>query len=334
MNGARVTIIMWFCILSLWSSAQDEFSIIAHRGASAIAPENTLISFETAIDAGANYVEMDIRQSADDSIMVIHDKTLERTTNGSGDISEMPYNLIRNYSAGYPEKFGQRFLDEKIPTLFEALALCKNRVKVCIELKDVPEMPVLEMVRKMEMSSRTVFMSYNPDKLSRLHEEDPGLTLVLITNLAATTDLYVAASSGFSGIATSVFTPACYMKEAEERGLFYWAGVVNDPGKADQLRSDGADGVLTGDPGLILQIRRPELLLSPNPFREEVKISILAENKSYDIVVFDVQGKVILRSETDSNEFRWKPVNCAGGIYFLYIPLEGTFILEKLIYSR
>ena len=93
--------------------------IIAHRGASGIAPENTLAAFQKAVEMGVDRIEMDLRQTIDGEVVVIHDKTIVRTTNGWGSVRKMSLNKLKNYSAG--SWFNPDFTDEKVPTFREVL---------------------------------------------------------------------------------------------------------------------------------------------------------------------------------------------------------------------
>ncbi|MEO8287608.1 MAG: glycerophosphodiester phosphodiesterase family protein [Chloroflexota bacterium] len=108
--------------------------LIAHRGGSLEAPENTMAAFQHAIDLGMRYVELDVQMSSDGELMVIHDETLDRTTNGSGAVGDYTYDELRKLSAG--AHFGPEYAEERIPTLREVLDLCVDAgVGVVIELK-------------------------------------------------------------------------------------------------------------------------------------------------------------------------------------------------------
>src|SRR6185295_11448303 len=109
--------------------------IIAHRGDSAHRPENTLASFASALEVGADLVELDVQLTRDGEVVVIHDVTVDRTTNGSGDVRQMTLAEVRALSAGYPERFGPEYEGERVPTLAEALNLMHGRARVMIELK-------------------------------------------------------------------------------------------------------------------------------------------------------------------------------------------------------
>ena len=112
---------------------QKDFKIIAHKGASGIAPENTLASFQAALDIGVDIIELDVRQTKDEEIIVFHDQFLDRTTNGTGNVHEHTLEQLRQLDAG--SWFSSKFSDQKIPTLKEVLDLVDGRCQVLIEIK-------------------------------------------------------------------------------------------------------------------------------------------------------------------------------------------------------
>ncbi len=108
--------------------------VIAHRGASRLAPENTLAAFRLAADEGADAVELDARLSADGAVVVHHDTTLDRTTNGTGDLSELDLNDLKSLDAG--AKFDARFAGEQIPVLDEVFEAIGRQLLINVELKN------------------------------------------------------------------------------------------------------------------------------------------------------------------------------------------------------
>lgn len=110
-----------------------EFAIIAHKGASGVAPENTLIAFEKALEMGVDMIELDVRHTKDEGIIVFHDASLDRTTNGTGNVEEYTLAEVKELDAG--SWFDSKFSDQKIPTLKEVLDLIDGKCKVLIEIK-------------------------------------------------------------------------------------------------------------------------------------------------------------------------------------------------------
>ncbi|MEQ8473960.1 MAG: glycerophosphodiester phosphodiesterase family protein [Marinoscillum sp.] len=112
----------------------EHFDIIAHKGASGIAPENTMASFKLALEMGVDMIELDVRNTHDEQIIVFHDQTLDRTTNGTGDVHDYTLAEIRELDAG--SWFGNaKYAGEKVPTLKEVLDYINGRCKVLIEIK-------------------------------------------------------------------------------------------------------------------------------------------------------------------------------------------------------
>lgn len=129
----------WIYLNLVTSSEIDEtlkgehFEIVAHKGASASAPENTLAAFEMAIEMGTDMIELDVRNTKDEQIVVFHDETLDRTTNGSGFVHDYTLEEIRQFDAG--SWFDPKYSSEHIPTLQEVLDSIHGRCKVIIEIK-------------------------------------------------------------------------------------------------------------------------------------------------------------------------------------------------------
>ncbi len=114
--------------------------LIAHRGGSLEAPENTLAAFRHAVSVGAKYVELDVQMSSDGALVIIHDDTLDRTTTGSGPVGDRTFEELRQLDAG--SHFAPEYAGERIPTLREVLDLCLDAdVGVVIELKSPPLYP-------------------------------------------------------------------------------------------------------------------------------------------------------------------------------------------------
>ena len=108
--------------------------LIAHRGGAAEAPENTLGAFRRALDLGIRWFELDVQMTKDGALVVIHDETVDRTTNGTGPVSSFTFEEIRKLDAG--SRFSPDFAGEKIPTLREVLDRCAEQgAVVFIELK-------------------------------------------------------------------------------------------------------------------------------------------------------------------------------------------------------
>jgi len=139
--------------------------VIAHRGASGLAPENTLASISKAIEIGVDRIEMDLRQTLDGEVVVLHDKTIIRTTNGWGSLRKIPLKKLKRYSAG--SWFDPAFSSETVPTFREVLELVKGRATLLLEVKDgTPYHPgiekrIIELVNEYAANEWCIVQSFN-----------------------------------------------------------------------------------------------------------------------------------------------------------------------------
>jgi glycerophosphoryl diester phosphodiesterase len=158
--------------------------VIAHRGDSAHRPENTLASFASALEIGAAYAEFDVHLTRDGEVVVIHDATLDRTTNGHGAVRSLTLAEIRSFSAGYPARFGSTYAGERVPTLGEVLGLLRDRALAMIEIKPDAvtddaeggiEAHVVEEVRKARMEKEVALISFERRALVRCRTLAPEI---------------------------------------------------------------------------------------------------------------------------------------------------------------
>lgn len=133
---------------------KHRIAVIAHRGGRALAPENTLTAFRNAIRLGADYIEIDVRTTKDGHLVLMHDRTVDRTTNGVGAVRDLDFAAIRSLDAG--SKFDPKYAGERIPTLDEALELCRGKINVYLDHKDAPLPDVLAAIRRHRMEHRVV----------------------------------------------------------------------------------------------------------------------------------------------------------------------------------
>jgi len=153
--------------------------VIAHRGVPHEAPENTLVSFEWAIQQGANWIELDIHQTADEQLVVIHDETVDRTTNGTGAVRDKTLHELQVLDAG--SWMDARFQNERIPTLADVLALTEGRAGVVIEVKASSrhypgiELRLVELLQHARRLDDTIVISADHDAIMALRRLDSGI---------------------------------------------------------------------------------------------------------------------------------------------------------------
>ena len=163
--------------------------LVGHRGALEVAPENTLASFQRALDDGVDVIEMDIRLSGDGHVVVMHDGTVDRTTNGTGLVSEMSVAQLKRLDAG--AWFDARYVGERIPTLAEVLAWARGKVGLLLELKYYPYGgfdPVLvprtlELIALAGVADQIAFISYQPKALVQIRLLAPNFLVGHLTFL-------------------------------------------------------------------------------------------------------------------------------------------------------
>ncbi len=152
-----------------------------HRGAACYAPENTLASIDTALKLGVDRVEVDVHQTKDGQVVIIHDETVDRTTNGHGKVKDLTFAQIEKLDAG--SWFSPEFKDEKIPSLEQAFQLIDGKAVFVIELKhgsDVYpgiEQKVIDLIRKYNAYDWVIIHSFDDKVLEKFHELDPKVTL-------------------------------------------------------------------------------------------------------------------------------------------------------------
>jgi glycerophosphoryl diester phosphodiesterase len=241
--------------------------IIAHRGDSAQFPENTLKAFAGALEVGADLVETDVHLSRDGHVIVMHDARVDRTTSGTGPLSEMTLAEIRALSAGYPERFGDRYSGERVPTLAEALALMRGRARLMIEIKSEAVVPgngedgiearTIAEVRKAGMVSEVALISFDRRALVRCRDQAPEITRGHLFQ----SDRELPPSEIVAGareVGTELVMPEKRMlndaihSAARDAGLKLATWIVDDPVELRSLARFEPYGVATNRPGILL----------------------------------------------------------------------------------
>lgn len=168
----------------MWSDLPNPL-IIAHRGASSYAPENTLTAFQLAVEQRAPALELDAKLSADDEIVVIHDSTVDRTTNGTGKVSKLSFSALRELDAG--AYFAEKFRNEKIPTLAEVFEAVGDKIFINVELtnyssiKDNLTERVCALVQHFGLENRVMFSSFLPSNLTKARKLLPSVPRGLLS---------------------------------------------------------------------------------------------------------------------------------------------------------
>ncbi len=219
---------------------------IAHRGASAYEPENTLRAFEEAIRLGADMIELDVRLSKDRELVVIHDNRLERTTNGFGFVGDKTLAELKTLDAGR---------GEKIPTLREVLNTTKGRTRLVIELKEEgTEEPALDLIRESGSADEVIVVSFSPVILREVKELS-GANISIKTGaiyFMSANPIRMAKESSADAIAPyHHFVTKRLVKEAHKNNLIVIPWTVDSKSRAQKLIEMGVDGIVSNRPDLI-----------------------------------------------------------------------------------
>jgi hypothetical protein len=154
---------------------RNRIAVIAHRGGAGIMPENTLAAFQHAIRLGCDYVEIDVRTTRDGKLVIMHDRTVDRTTNGSGAVNELTLAAIRKLDAG--AKFSPLYRGEKVPTLDEVFELCRGKINVYIDHKDATVQAILRTIRRHRMEKQ-VLVYGGLEKLKEWKQTAPDIPIM------------------------------------------------------------------------------------------------------------------------------------------------------------
>lgn len=163
------------------AEAQDhDPSIIAHRGASGVAPENTMPAIRKALEYGADYIEIDVQLSKDRKIVLMHDKTVDRTTDGEGRVSELEWEYLKSLDAG--TWFDKEYMGTPIPLLEEVLQEVDARAKLLIEIKNPKaingiEDEVVGIIEKYKAAGWCELQSFSDKVLENVHKANPNIPL-------------------------------------------------------------------------------------------------------------------------------------------------------------
>jgi glycerophosphoryl diester phosphodiesterase len=236
----------------------DRPLVVAHRGAPVEQAENTITSFESAIDAGADAVEFDVRLTRDAVPVVMHDPDVARTTDGAGLVSAMTLDEIRALG---------------VPTLEEALACIAGHAAIDIELKNEPDEPgyvedgapalgaTLETLDRVAFPGPVLLSSFDAATLRRGRELRPDIPTGLLTS--AETDAVSALGAALAGshpwvlpfVAQVLGAGRSFVDTVHDAGMRVGIWIADDPEMARTLFSMGVDAVATNDPRAIVAIR-------------------------------------------------------------------------------
>jgi len=226
----------------------DDVVVIAHRGASGEAPENTLAAMALALDQGTDYVEIDVQETADGEVVVIHDSDLMKVGGSSLRIWESTAAQLSAVDTG--RWFAPEFTGQRVPTLAEVLTLCRGRARVIIELKyygrdERLEERVVEIVERLGMQDEIVTMSLSYDAVQEMKGLRPTWAAGLLT-ARAVGDL-TTTSADFLAVNHAIAS-AAFVNHAHAAGKEVFVWTINDPINMSRMITIGVDGLITDYP--------------------------------------------------------------------------------------
>lgn len=236
--------------------------VIAHRGFSGTAPENTLIAFKKALDLGVDMIELDVHLSKDAEVVVIHDETLNRTTNGKGKVAEYTLKELKQLDAG--SFLSPQFSGERIPTLREVLQIVKGRIPLAIELKkgDMGRYTIIDLadrafqeIEKMGMLNQVIFASFELSAIERIQERNPHIPVALNFGKEWNFPEEMTGGKSISVLSCRARVLNPYnISTAHKQGIKVLAWTLNTEEEMEQFLRLGVDGIITNYPDRLIKI--------------------------------------------------------------------------------
>lgn len=233
---------------------QDSLTVVAHRGAAGKAPENTLASIRQAIDDDTDWVEIDVQETADGKVVVIHDSDLMKLAGVDLKIWDGTLQQLQAIDVG--SWFSPEFSDQRIPTLVEVLETARGKSRVVIELKyyghdQQLEQRVVDIVEQTGMSDSVAIMSLKYDGIQKIRKLRPDWTIGLLSakaigNLSSLDTDFLAVNAGMA--------KAGFIRRAHEAGKQVFVWTINNPVDMSRMMTLGVDGIITDEPAMAREV--------------------------------------------------------------------------------
>lgn len=273
--------------------APSRLQVIAHRGFSGLYPENTLIAIDAAIRLGVDMVEVDVRLSRDGVPVLLHDASLESTTNGRGKVYEQDVDALRKLDAGGWKS--PHFRGEGIPTLAEALRLARHRVALNLDLKTADAiLPTIVLLRQFDMLDQVVLSGLRPCHVRWVRHIEPrihvllnghgvleALMRVMAPRCAFALTLWQARRSAALGLNVSHrYLARPLIDRARMHHLGVWTWTVDDPARAKALAQLGVAAITSNRPDRIISLVRTGPLRALDGRRSDCEAAIRWEGSA------------------------------------------------------
>ena len=243
-------------LAGLLPAQNNSIVVIAHRGEHRSHPENTLPAFQAAMDMGADYVELDVRTTADGRLVLLHDRTVDSRTNGSGEVARMTFEQVRSLDAGV--KFNPRFTGTRVPTFEEALELARGKIGVYVDCKDISAADLIAALEKHHLEESVVVYG----GLSLLKEVAARRPKIKVMPEAVSPSLV---RSMIESLHPRVFAFSAYdftdeiialVKQAKAEIYVDRLGPADNPAAWQDAVNRGATGIQTDRPAELLEFLR------------------------------------------------------------------------------
>lgn len=233
---------------------EDRVRIMAHRGSSAAAPENTLASVKQAIVDRADFVEIDVQETADGQVVVFHDSDFKKLAGVDLKIWDATLRDLRQIDIG--SSFSSKFSDQRVPTLAQVLKTCKGKIRVNIELKyhghnQQLEQRVVDIVEAHGMAANIVAMSLQLDAVRKVKALRPDWKVGLLMSVSAGAIRRVDAD--FFAV-NAAFVDSHFIQRAHDADKEVYVWTVNDAPSMSLMISHGVDGIITDKPALAREV--------------------------------------------------------------------------------
>lgn len=235
--------------------------VIAHRGDSKNAPENTISSFKKAIDIGSDGIELDVQLSKDGHLVVIHDERVDRTTDGIGYVKDFTLNELKRLNAG--NKFDKKYSNEKIPTLYEVFELIGSKyillnieIKSGIVLYPGIEEKLVSSIFEYGFQDRVLLSSFNHYSVKQVKELEPRLKIGLLYECGLVEPWHIAKRMHAYSLHPFYFNIIPEVVEGCKKNdvkLFPWT--VNDHDHMEMMLKMGLDAIITNDPQQLINLK-------------------------------------------------------------------------------
>jgi len=258
MKVTYILLIVLFLIFGGVMCKQNPSMIVmGHRGASADCPENTMIAVKKALEYGADYSEIDVHQTQDGKIILMHDETLDRTTSGMGYVWDHTWEEIRSMDAG--SWFGEEFTGEPVPSLEEIIQFASGRIKLNIEIKISREEPelvsrVVNIINRNDFKDNCIVTSFDQKAVENVKRIDPLIQTGLIFGKDYPEDVFPGSWEVLS--CNYKVVDEDFVKKARENKKKIYVWTVDEKNEMLRLIDLKVDAIITNRPGFLVEVLR------------------------------------------------------------------------------